>query len=112
MPLIKPTASGWNLTPTSMALASLLSTCHGAADAPQMLHGQSADVTVTARGVFAPSMLPLSSTARLRRFAVPSTPGLQVKLQLSRPVARCHLTPPSKEISTALITPPPLSTAV
>ena len=45
-------------------------------------------------------------------FTPPSVPGRQVKLQLSCPLARCHVVAPSTETSTALTTPPPASAAV
>src|SRR2546429_2942333 len=112
MPLMKPAVSVRNFTPSSIALGSLTSTFHGAAAASQMVHGHAAGVIVTAVGVFAPSRLPLSSTARLRMFTPPSVPGRQVKLQLSCPLARCHVVAPSTETSTALTTPPPASAAV
>src|SRR5262249_9896481 len=100
-----------NLRPTSMALGSLTSTCQGTADASQIVQGQLAAVIVIAVGVFGASMFPLSSTARLKMFTAPRTPGRQVKLQLSSPTARCHVVPPLTETSTAPTT-PPLSAAV
>src|SRR5712691_629993 len=107
-----PSMSARNFTPTSTAFGSGTSTSHGTADPSQIVQGQLAGVTVIVVGVFAPSRLPLSSTARLRILAVPSTPGLQLKLQLSRPMAGCHLAPPSTDTSTALTAPPPPSLAV
>jgi hypothetical protein len=58
------------------------------------------------------SRLALSSTARLRIVVVPAVIGVQVKLQVSRPSAGCHVDPLSVETSTPPTTPPPLSLAV
>src|SRR6185436_12430291 len=107
-----PLTSDRNRTPSSTGLTSFTSDRHGTTDVSQRLQGHAASVIVTDLVVTGDSRLPLSSTARLMTPVVPSTPGLQVKLQLSRPTARCHVVPPSTETSTALTTPPPLSAAV
>ena len=59
-----------------------------------------------------PSRFPLSSAARLRTVTWPLAVGVQVKLQLSRPVAGCQLAPPSTDTSTPPTRPPPASAAV
>src|SRR3989442_14894881 len=101
-----PLMSGRNLTPTSIAFTSGTSTCHGTADASQIVHGQLAAVTVIVVVVVAPSRFPLSSTARLRILAGPSAPGPHLKLLLSRPMAGCHLAPPPTQPSTPPAAPP------
>src|SRR6266403_3140127 len=74
-----------------------------------MLTGALGTVTVTpADGV---SRLPLSSTARLLIFIEPEVKTVQLYVQLSRPLAGCHVCPPSSEISTPPTTPPPESAA-
>src|SRR2546421_445364 len=101
-----------NLTPNSMRFGSFASTCQGTVDGSHMLQGHGACAMVTVVTAVGASRFPLSSTARLISPVAPSVPGLQVKLQLSRPMARCHVVPPSTETSTAPTTPPPLSLAV
>src|SRR5204863_229523 len=65
----------------------------------------------TVTPLLAAPTLPLSSTARLRSVALPSPPGIQLKLQVAVPCATCHVAPLSTETST-LATTPPVSVAV
>src|SRR6185436_13462233 len=67
--------------------------------------------TVTVTPVLAPRFA-LSSTARLRMPTIePAAPGVQLYVHVWRPVAGCHVRPPSVETSTAP-TMPPMSVAV
>ena len=79
-----------------------------------------ATVVATACDATNPSMLPLSSAARLTIDAAPCAVGIHVYVQLSRPVAGCQVAPPSVETSTPattpdgllVVVPPPASAAV
>ena len=95
-----------------MAFASAESMSHGAKASSQMLHGQLTGPTVTVVCVTGCSRLPVSSTARLRMFAVPVALGRQLYDQLLVPLAGCHVAPPSADTSTPPTTPPPPSAAV
>src|SRR5437867_10690896 len=113
MPVIVPLTSGRNLTPSSTAAESLVAICAGVADALQMLQGHPTGVViVTATPPLGVSRLPLSSMARLMIVLVPVLVGVQAKLQFSRPVAGCHVLPPSTDTSTPPTTPPPASVAL
>src|ERR1700761_9459097 len=106
MPVIEPAESARNLTPTSMALPSPLSRAAGAVDEFQILQGQVTGTTLTLTPLPGVSMLPLSSTARLKSVIEPAALGVHTKLQLERPVAGCQVLPPSPENSTPATTPP------
>src|SRR6185312_674812 len=112
MPVMKPSNSAVNLTPNSPELVSPLSMVPGVVDELQIEHGQSCAAATTEMPAEGVSRLPLSSTARLFRFAVPETCGCQGKVQLSRPLAGCQVWPPSADTSTPPTTPPPTSAAV
>src|SRR5882757_1086929 len=106
MPVIEPPASARNLTPSSIALPSPLSTVVGALDEFQILQGQVAGTILTLTPLPGVSMLPLSSTARLKSVIEPTVLGVHTKLQLERPIAGCQVLPPSPENSTPATTPP------
>src|ERR671917_2111532 len=112
-----PASSERNLTPTSIppGWLSLALGLLGVSLSLQMLHGLAAwhsrGATVTFTVADGLPMLPESSTARLLRVNWPVEPGVQVKLQFSRPVAVCQ-GPPLIETSTAPTLPPPASVAV
>src|ERR671917_2689106 len=112
-----PASSERNLTPTSIppGWLSLALGLLGVSLSLQMLQGlaiwHSRGSTVTFTVADALPMLPESSTARLLRVNWPVEPGVQVKLQFSRPVAVCQ-GPPLIETSTAPTLPPPASVAV
>src|SRR5947209_3364873 len=111
MPVIVPSTSARNLTPTSIELESD-AICAGVAAALQMLQGQAVcGVMVTVTPGAGCSRLPLSSTARLMILFVPASVGVQAKVQFCRPVACCHVLPLSTDTSTPA-TPPPESAAV
>src|SRR5450755_3494918 len=114
-----PSLSVRNLTPTSIAPGSALSTRFGTADEFQNEQGQTCGTTFTCTP---PGGLPLlvrgfsrlaeSSTARLIRAAVPTAWAVQEYVQFSRPIAGCQVWPPSTDTSTPATTPPPESVAV
>src|SRR4051812_27721507 len=65
MPVIDPLISDENLTPSSVALASLLAGLAGADEALQVLHGQPKPaLVVNAHTLLAPSALPARSLTR------------------------------------------------
>src|SRR3954452_19041029 len=103
---MKPLMSERNLTPTSIALGSEVEVTPGTVALLQMEMGPWTETEMPAFGV---SMLPLSSTARLRMIAVPFWFGDQVYVQLNRPTAGCQVPPPSTETSTPATVPPPAS---
>src|SRR3954469_21832337 len=104
MPVTNPPASDRKRTPTSIGLLSPDAVVVGVVVALQIVHGH-------ARA--APdSRLPLSSTARVCRFAGPVVVGVKVYVQLWVPEASCQVGPPSVETSTPATTPPPVSAAV
>src|SRR6267378_3742715 len=111
---MKPSMSLENRTPTSTELASKASTVTGTAVAGfhRWLQGQMLPTTVTSTPAEGLSTLPLSSVARLLTVTVPVAPGDQSYVQFVRPLAACHVTPPSTEASTPPTTPPPVSAAV
>src|SRR6185436_11692138 len=108
---MKPSLSARNLTPSSLAPADESAGTAGVVRSLHRLHGQTRRI-VTEMPADGISVLPLSSTARLLRTAVPLAAGVQVNVQLSRPVAGCQVAPLSKLTSTAATTPPPPSVAV
>src|SRR5262245_62095555 len=108
---MNPAAVARNFTPNSTEPVSVDEGFAGTVDAVQMLHGQGRGATVTLIPADGVSRLPLSSTARLRRFTVPDLFGNQVKLHDASPAAGCQVVPPSTEISTPA-TAPPVSVAV
>jgi hypothetical protein len=63
-------------------------------------------MTLTVTPLLGVSRFPLSSTARLIRVVVPTVVGVHVALQGERPVAGCHVLPPSPENSTPPTAPP------
>src|SRR6185295_8583919 len=104
---MKPSVSLLNLTPTSTALTSATLGLMGTVDGfHKLVHGQLPAITDTVTLLLGAPRLPLSSMARLRSAAVPSTPGDQVKLQIEVPSAVRHVAPLSTETSTAATTPP------
>src|SRR5919106_1858821 len=112
---MRPGASERNLTPTSTAELSVVSAARpGTVPGGQMLHGHPwlplpTVIVMPAPGV---SSLPLSSAARVRMFRVPDEPAENVYVHVPRPLAGCHVVPPSVETSTPPTTPPPVSLAV
>src|SRR6266700_908121 len=114
MPLIDPLVSERNLTPSSTGESGPASAVPGKAEQPQKLlpAEQFAPATDTLIPVEGNSRFPLSSTARLRMVNDPFCPGCQEYVQFSRPLAGCHVVPPSTETSTPPTTPPPISVAV
>src|SRR5215212_6532584 len=114
MPEIVPARSVRNRTPSSTALLSPVSITLGDTVPGQIVQGHERIpvpvVTLTDAGV--DWRLPLSSTARLLMVATPLTVGVHLYVQLERPVAGCHVVPPSTDTSTAATTPPPASVAV
>src|SRR4030095_3432728 len=109
MPVMTPSTSARNFTPTSMAFGSDSEATAGTVEGFQMLHGQSLGVTVTVLPADGASKLAVSSTARLLRVMDPCVPGVQEKLHDDVPLARRHDVPPSTETSTAATMPPPVS---
>src|SRR2546423_13550279 len=109
---MKPLTSLLNFTPTSIALASPAFGAAGPTDGGhKLVHGQLPTTIETVTPGPAPSMLPLSSIARLRIVTGPTAPGDQSKLQVDVPCAGRHLAPPSTDTSTPA-TNPPVSVAV
>src|SRR5437867_1048461 len=112
MPVMKPPMSLLNFTPSSSALPSATLGTAGTTDGLKIvLHGQVPAMTVTLTALPAVSTLPLSSIARLRIVAGPSTPKNPLNVHDDVPCAACHVTPPSSDTSTLAGT-PPLSVAV
>src|SRR5947208_10240872 len=106
MPLIVPATLARNLTPTSTRFVSE-ATPSGTALGLQMVAVVAVGAgTVTVTPADGVSMLPLSSTARLFSVTKPVTSGVQLYVQLSRPLAGCQVTPPSVDTSTPPTTPP------
>src|SRR5215831_17757626 len=103
---MNPASVVWNFTPSSLELVSLAEGVWGTVDALQMLHGQVRGATVTLIPADGVSRLPLSSTARLRKLMLPDLVGSQVNAHDARPLAGCHVAPPSTETSTPATTPP------
>src|SRR5438093_2723797 len=113
MPVMKPPMSLLNFTPSSSALPSATLGTAGTTDGLKIvLHGQVPAMTVTLTPLLAVSTLPLSSIARLRIVAGPSTPKNPLNVHVDVPCAARHVAPPSTETSTLAGTPPPLSVAV
>src|SRR3954452_16682575 len=113
MPVMNPSMSLLNLTPSSYGLASaalgLVGTVVGF---HKPVHGQAPTTTETVMPAPDASRLPLSSIERLRIVAAPGTLGDQSKLQVVVPAATCHVLPPSTDTSTLATAPPPVSAAV
>ena len=111
---MKPFTSERNLTPSSTAPVSESLTTVGVAELGQIVHGHDPGVLMTVTVVPTPgvSRLPLSSAARVLIVTEPSVAGVHAYVQLSRPLARRHVAPPSTETSTPPTTPPPPSVAV
>src|SRR3954469_2468159 len=92
-----------NFTPSSTALASPSSTIVGVVVAGfHRLHGHDLVTVTPADG---DSTLPLSSIARLLIDIAPTPLIGHDSDQVVRPVARCHVVPPSSETSTAATRP-------
>src|SRR4051812_42699790 len=92
-----------NFTPSSTALASPSSTIVGVVVAGfHRLHGHDLVTVTPADG---DSTLPLSSIARLLIDIAPTPLIGHESDQVVRPVARCHVVPPSSETSTAATRP-------
>src|SRR5580765_345923 len=99
--MMKPSVSLMNFTPTSTAFVSAVFTTMGTADGlNRVVQGQLPATTRTVTTGAGASILPLSSTARLRIVAAPRAPGDQSKLQVEVPRAARHVAPPSTETST------------
>src|SRR4030095_2333037 len=112
MPVMNSETSLLNLTPTSTARRSPESVTEGTVVGFQTaVQGQMPAPIVTATPPLAVSVLPLSSTARLRIIAEPGAPGDHTKLQLAVPCATRHVAPLSTDTSTLATAPPPLSVA-
>src|SRR5215472_12375843 len=95
-----------NFTPSSTELVSVEEGFPGTVEALHILHGHGRGATVTVIPADGVSMLPLSSTARLRKLTLPDLVGSQVKVHDERPLAGCQVRPPSTETSTPATTPP------
>ena len=104
--MTKPLTSARKRTPSSTLPGSALSIVPGVAPLPQMLQGHWRPVTLMDTTAVGVSRLPLSSTARLLMVAEPLVSGVQLYVQLPRPVAGCQVVPPSVETSTPPTTPP------
>src|SRR6185295_17256573 len=110
MPVMKPSMSLLNFTPSSYGLESAALGLVGTVDGfHRLVHGQAPTTTGTVTPAPGASRLPLSSIARLRIVAVPSAPGDQSNVQVRVPRATRHVAPPSTDTSTLATTPPPLS---
>src|SRR4051794_8361247 len=112
MPVMKPFCSAVNLTPRLTAAESGSLTSVGTAPDDHTVHGHVRTPTVTLTPAAGVSRLPLSSTARLLSVTEPVPLGVQVYVQLARPIAGCHVVPPSTDTSTAPTMPPPVSDAM
>src|SRR5262245_24321629 len=113
MPVMKPSMSLVNCTPSSTALASAALATPGAAVGCQMLvHGQTPGTIETAEPAPATSRFPLSSIARTLMLAEPGTPGVQSTFQRVVPCAAFQVAPPSTDTSTPATKPPPWSVEV
>src|SRR3982751_414284 len=101
MPVMNPSMSLVNWTPSSTALVSAALGTAGTAPERQMLeHGHSFAAIDSATPAPADSRLPLSSIARLLMVAPPGAPGVQSKLHNVVPLADFHVVPPSTDTST------------
>src|SRR5215469_10078605 len=89
-----------NFSPSSTEPVSLAEGFCGTVELLQMLHGHVRGATVTVIPADGVSRLPLSSTARLRRLTLPDLVGSQLNVHDDRPLAGCHVAPPSTETST------------
>src|ERR1043166_456581 len=104
---MKPLKSDRTLTPTSIALVSLKSTAEGTAMAgSHRLHGHCGFWIVTVTPAAGVSIFPLSSTARLLMVTLPRRVGVHANVHDSRPIAGCHVAPPSTDTSTPATMPP------
>src|SRR3954454_21139698 len=114
MPLITPSTSVRNLSPSSTEPVSESSSgAGGTTEAAQIEHGHVRDpFRVTLTPPDAISRFPVSSKARLRMLTVPEPAAVHEKVQLVVPVAARQVVPPAVDTSTPVTTPPPFSTAV
>src|SRR5436190_19130483 len=102
MPVMKPPTSPLNFTPSSSALVSAALGLAGTTDGLKIdVHGHEPAMTITLTAPPTVSTLPLSSIARLRIAAGPSTPKNPLNVHDDVPCAACHVTPPSSQASTA-----------
>src|SRR6185295_16477040 len=101
MPVMKPSLSLLNFTPSSYGLPSAASGIGGTVVGfHRLVHGQSPCATITVTPAPAASRLPLSSTARTLIVAEPGVPGVQSKFHTDVPCAAFQVAPPSTETST------------
>src|SRR4029079_1087904 len=95
MPVMNPSMSLVNCTPSSTALVSAaLGTAGTAPDRQMLVHGHSLAAIETTTPAPAASRLPLSSIARLLIVADPGAPGVQSKLHRLLPAAALPTSPP------------------
>src|SRR6185295_5903704 len=107
MPVMKPSMSLVNCTPSSTALPSAaLGTVGAAVGRHRLVQGHSPWAIETVLPAPADSRLPLSSMARTLIVAEPGTPGVQSKLHRLVPFAAFHVVPPSTDTSTPETMPP------
>src|SRR4030095_15019641 len=110
---MKPLTSERNLTPNSTATLSGSVGFAGVAVGAQILLPTQLPLpvpTVTVTPAPGVARSALASTDRLVRVTDPDPLGVQLYVQVARPLAGCQLAPPSTETSTPP-TPPPLSVA-
>src|SRR5689334_14203705 len=103
MPVMTPSLSALNRTPSSSASVSACDFTGGTTELPQRLHGHCREIsTATLAGVVC--TLPLSSKARLMIVVEPSPSGVHWNVQFCRlpatGLAGDQLTPPFTETST------------
>src|SRR5437868_3262677 len=84
----------------------------GVAALVQIEHGHGRGVTDTVIGAVAGPVFTVSSVTRASTVRLPTDPGVNVYDHDSRPVAGCHVVPPSVVTSTPPTRPPPASAAV
>src|SRR4051812_34360387 len=103
MPVMKPSMSVRNFTPSSTAALSAAATTTGTVDGlHRLVQGQLPGPMVTDTKDPLAWILPLSSIARLRSAAVPRAPGTQSYVHEVRPCAWCHVVPLSTDTSIPL----------
>src|SRR5918993_1298058 len=113
MPVMKPSTSLLNFTPSSYSPESAALALAGTADEfHRLVHGHSPTMIETVMPDPTDSTLPLSSVALVLMVAVPTMPGVHSIVHDDVPVAFFHVVPPSTDTSTPPTVPPPLSTAV
>jgi hypothetical protein len=107
--VIHPFTSDVNFTPSSSAVLSALDGVAGVMPIPKIEQGH---WTVVGSDLGGDWTLPLSSVARTRMGCDPVPLIEPVYDQEVVPVARCQLSPPSRDTSTIATMPPPVSLAV